>query len=207
MTNKSKKLGIAGGERPRKTLVAEMAVKPNVNAASTIQMLRGKMFGGLDIGPLSKELAVHNDALKGGDMSRAEDILLSQAHVLDALFHQLAEHSSVNIAENFNAAERLMRLALKSQNQCQATLRTLGEIKAPKNVAFVKQANIAQNQQVNNNQPKDMVKPRVRKTKNQQNEVLENDDGKRLDGRAEAATERANSELEAVGAVNRTQVL
>ena len=94
----------------------------------------------------------------------------------------------------------------KTQNQCQATLRTLGEIKAPKNVAFVKQANIAQNQQVNNNQPKDMVKPRVRKTKNQQNEVLENDDGKRLDGRTEAATERANSGLETVGAVNRPWV-
>jgi len=49
------------------------------------------------------------------------------------------------------AAESYMRLALRAQNQCQATLRTLGEIKSPKNVAFVKQANIAKNQQVNNN--------------------------------------------------------
>ena len=185
------------------TAIAKLVLSPIVNAASTIEVIRGKSYGGLDIACLANELKIQVAATKEGNLGRSESLLLSQAHTLDALFNTLCERAVSNMGTYLSTTETYMRLALKAQNQCQATLRTLGEIKSPKNVAFVKQANIAQNQQVNNNQPKDMVKPRVRKTKNQQNEVLENDDGKRLDGRAEAATERANSELEAVGAVNR----
>ena len=49
------------------------------------------------------------------------------------------------------AAEMYMRLALKSQSQCRATVETLAEIKNPSHVAFVRQANIANGpQQVNN---------------------------------------------------------
>lgn len=40
---------------------------------------------------------------------------------------------------------------MKAQGQCSATLETFADIKNPRPVAFVKQANIAQNQQVNNN--------------------------------------------------------
>ena len=44
-----------------------------------------------------------------------------------------------------------MRLALKAQNQCRATLQALVQLKQPSQTTFVKQANIAQgHQQVNN---------------------------------------------------------
>ena len=203
MSKKKKELAAAKNQSSSDTVIAKMGLSPIVNAASTIEVIRRKSYGGLDIACLAKELKNQVAATQQGNLGRSESLLLSQAHTLDALFNTLCERAVSNMGTYLSTTETYMRLALKAQNQCQATLRTLGEIKAPKNVAFVKQANIAQNQQVNNNQPKDMVKPRVRKTKNQQNEVLENDDGKRLDGRAEAATERANSELEAVGAVNR----
>ncbi len=43
-----------------------------------------------------------------------------------------------------------MRLALKAQNQTRTTLQTLAELKAPKQIAFVRQANIGNQVQVNN---------------------------------------------------------
>ncbi len=48
-------------------------------------------------------------------------------------------------------AETLLRLALKAQSQCRTTLLTLAEIKNPRPIAFVNQANFAHGpQQVNN---------------------------------------------------------
>jgi len=44
-----------------------------------------------------------------------------------------------------------MRMAMKAQAQCAMSLRVLGELKTPKQVAFVKQQNVSQgHQQVNN---------------------------------------------------------
>ena len=56
----------------------------------------------------------------------------------------------MNMGEYINAAERYLRLALKAQSQCRATLETLATIKNPP-VIYAKQANIANGpQQVNN---------------------------------------------------------
>jgi hypothetical protein len=41
------------------------------------------------------------------------------------------------------ACETYLRLALKAQSQCRATLETLAAIRNPQPVAFVRQANIA----------------------------------------------------------------
>jgi hypothetical protein len=46
-----------------------------------------------------------------------------------------------------------MRLALKAQSQAVRTLEALGELKNPRPVTFVRQANVAHNQQVNNGMP------------------------------------------------------
>ena len=43
-----------------------------------------------------------------------------------------------------------MRLALKAQSQCRATIEALTNIKNPRPVAYVRQANIGQAVQVNN---------------------------------------------------------
>jgi hypothetical protein len=46
-----------------------------------------------------------------------------------------------------------MRLALKAQSQCRATIETLAEIKNPQPVAFVQQADVAHGPQQINNGP------------------------------------------------------
>jgi hypothetical protein len=127
-------------------------------------------------------------------------MLVAQAHTLDALFHSFTYRSMRNSAEGYlPAAETYMRLALKAQSQCRATVETLAEIKNPSPVAFVRQANIAHGpQQVNNGS-------RAEETENQQNKLLEAVDGERLDTRTTSKAGGANPQLETVGAVNRAK--
>ncbi|OXM42184.1 hypothetical protein CFY91_01375 [Pseudomonas fluvialis] len=86
-----------------------------------------------------------------------------------------------------------MRLALKAQNQARATLQTLGELKAPKQVAFVQQANIGNQVQVNNGTAAQPA--RTRKTQKAPNELLEVQHGERLDTRATGSAGSADKAM------------
>lgn len=129
------------------------------------------------------ELKQQTAAVHADDLSRAEGMLISQAHTLDGLFAKLA--SKALAAGHLDAMDRYMRLALKAQNQARATLQTLGELKAPKQIAFVKQANIGNQVQVNNGAASQPA--RTRKNKKAQNELLEVEHGERLDTRAQGS--------------------
>lgn len=66
------------------------------------------------------------------------------------IFNWLAQRANdQRYLDNF---ETILKLSMRAQSQCRATLEALANIKNPQNVAFVKQANIAHNQQINNNQ-------------------------------------------------------
>jgi len=92
--------------------------------------------------------------------------------------------------------ETYLRLALKAQGQCRATLETLAEIKNPQPTAFITQQNIGVNQQVNN----DAMPLAHGKIKNQPNELLtENYHGTTLDNRAAGATSRKDKAMATVG--------
>lgn len=149
------------------------------------------------VGELSRQSA----AIRSGDMARAESMLLAQAHTLDGLFAKLA--SQALTTNNLDVMERYMRLALKSQSQARATLQTLAEVKAPKQVAFVQQANIGNQVQVNNGIPERPA--RTRKKRDAQNELLEADNGKRLDGRATGATGGADPAMATLAKKHRTK--
>ncbi|WP_312359241.1 hypothetical protein, partial [Mixta calida] len=95
-----------------------------------------------------------------------------------------------------------MRLALKAQNQTRTTLQTLAELKAPKQIAFVRQANIGNQVQVNNG----TVPTRAREIRNGPNELLEVTYGERLDTRATCAPGGVDTTMEAVGAKHRPSV-
>lgn len=92
-------------------------------------------------------------ATHGGDLAKAEAMLIAQAASLNAVYCELARRSAHNLGEFLGAAETYMRLALKAQAQCRATLETLAAIKNPP-VVFARQANINNGgqQQVNNGQ-------------------------------------------------------
>jgi len=188
----------------RVTLLAQTALRPNVRAAVTAQSWSKAQFGDLELTALAQELSVQSAAVHQGNMRGVEEMLLAQAHTLQALFHELARRAGLNMGEYISAAETYMRLALKAQSQCRATLETLAVIKNPPPVTFVRQANVAHGpQQVNNGVQPTADASRARESANRPNKLLEQQDGERLDSGTAQATVGANPALATVGEINR----
>jgi hypothetical protein len=129
-------------------------------------------------------------------------MLMNQATALQTLFARLAERGmSCTDATPF---EINMRVALRAQSQCRATIETLAAIKNPSSVAFVRQANIAHGPQQVNNQTSTRTPARTREIENMQSKLLEASNGERLDSGTPSAAGAPNHELEAVDAINGT---
>ena len=174
---------------------------PSAQAALTIQTLQkpdNPLQGFVD------ELSTKIDAVHAGDMKRPEAMLITQAHTLNELFNTLARRAAANMGEYINAAERYLRLALKAQSQCRATLETLSSIKNPP-VVYARQANIAQNQQVNNGTGPN-ERPRARETDIGQSKQSGGDHELLPDARASETESRVDPPLEAVGEIDRAEV-
>lgn len=138
---------------------------------------------------------VHN-----GDLKRAETLLISQSLALNSIFgHYAREAASAGYVDK---AERLMRMALRAQNQSRMTLETLATIKNPLNGAYVRQANVAGgHQQVNNGTPPTRTHE-SRPAQIEQSRGLF--DEKSLDRRAPKAASSRYQEVATVGEVNGT---
>ncbi|MCX7106415.1 MAG: hypothetical protein NTV66_02400 [Methylococcales bacterium] len=168
--------------------IAKTLTMPEVGAAGTIRGLNNIH----DVNALTKILSQQTADVVGGNMTRPEAMLLSQAHTLDALFNSL-------VMKGLNQShmphyDSFLRLAYKAQAQCRSTLQTLSDIKNP-SVVYAKQANITNgNQQINNG----VSAPRTQENQNYSNELLEHTHGERLDTRKKSAAIPVNSELAAV---------
>ena len=181
---------------------ARNVLAPSIRGAVTTQAF-SKVFGDSDLQSLVNELGNQIDKVKTNDLSRAESLLITQAHTLDAIFNELARRAAMNMGEYIKATDTYLRLAFKAQSQCRATLETLATIKNPP-VIFAKQANISNGpQQVNNGAPH--APAREEKTI-EHNELLEAQHGQRLDTGTTGAAIGADKELETVGAIDRTKV-
>lgn len=189
---------------PAETLPESMAhavLRPTVQAAFTMQTFN-KWFGEIDVNQLIADLSAQCQQASAGDLGRPEAILTAQAHTLDSIFNNLAKRAAANAGEGYlDAADTYLRLALKAQSQCRATLETLAEIKNPRPVAFVRQANIANGpQQVNNGSP------RAGEQENKPTKLLEQSNGKRLDGSTPATAGLTHSPLETLDALHGAEV-
>jgi hypothetical protein len=156
-----------------------------------------------------KELTRLSEAAVSGDLRHLERLLGAQALSLNTVFAGLAHRSKTNSQAGYlDAADTYMRLALRAQAQCRQTVHTLFEMKNPRPVAFVQQANISNGpQQVNNGALTPNVTPLARAKENglEPNKLLETHDGKRLDIGAKGSAGRVNQDLASVGAVNRAE--
>lgn len=110
------------------------------------------IFGTLNMNELAADLkAATFRVTKDGSLLEAEAMLYGQAVALQTVFSNLSRRAALNAGGHMQACETYLRLALKAQAQCRATLETLHEMKNPRPLAFVRQANIAHGpQQVNN---------------------------------------------------------
>jgi len=164
-------------------------LKPQVTAALNMQSWSGE----LSVHGIRTALVTEIDEVAKGNMARPEAMLLCQAHTLDFLFSQLAQKA--NNQQHMPNYEGFMRMALKAQNQCRMTLETLANIKNPP-VIFAKQANIANNQQINNGVPEQAL---ARENQNLQSKLLTELPHETLDTGRTGEAVPVNSELEALG--------
>lgn len=197
MTEKLK-VSLHPGETPSQAM-ARVALTPECLSAAVL--VDSQVMGDVGINEVVDELRQQTAALNSGDLTRAEDMLLAQAHTLDGLFAMLASRA-LN-AQQRDGLESYMCLALKAQNQARTTLQTLAELKAPRQVAFVQQANIGNQVQVNNGSTRQSA--RTRKSAKAPNELLEVKHGERLDTRATGSAGGADPAMATVEAEHRPQ--
>lgn len=197
MTRKAEtKAGVREAEAKAAKNASRALVEPVTSNAAVLSTLSKPLFGESDFVETFNLLLARTKAVKAGDLSSVEETLVAQAAMLNHLFLDLARRSHMNLGEYINAAERYMRLALKAQSQCRATLETLAAIKNP-TLVIAKQANISSGpQQVNNGVA------RAGNLESVPNGLLEANGGagERLDRRTTGAAIGGYQALEAVGA-------
>lgn len=192
----------AKNEAKMQRQVSEIYLSPENNAAAMVMAYNAS--SPLEIEATAAVLREHCNVLARQDMRHAEDMLLSQAHALQAMFYDLARRAKNQ--SSLMQIQALSVLALKAQSQCRATLQTLSDVKYPKQATFINQANIAGQQQVNNGvKPNDT--PRSRKEKPvQSNELLKDTCHEAeiigMDTGAARSASGNDPQLEAVGALN-----
>ena len=126
---------------------------------------------------------------------------MNQATALQSLFARLAERGMG--CDHAPAFEANMRMALRAQSQCRATLETLAAIKNPP-IVYAKQANFAAgHQQVNNG----IAAPtQARENETEQSQLSGGTHELLPDARASGETGRTYPTLEALGEIDRAEV-
>ncbi|WP_292931766.1 hypothetical protein [Noviherbaspirillum sp.] len=193
-------------------LLAEVGFSPCGANANTARAFAADFAGELHITDAIDVLRLKAARVQQGDMTEMEATLTAQAVALDAIFNGLAKRAALNMGQYMGACETYLRLALKAQAQCRATVETLVEIKYPKAATFVRQQNVAYQQQVNNGDAGSKTtstRTHARTGENdcEQNKLLEDgsNGGTHLDTGTTTAAGGSDSTVEAVGAVNRAE--
>ena len=145
----------------REQLIAQIAAAGMLENAATVQAFGKGTVGEIGITEAVHALRERADAMSRGDLSGAEAMLTAQASSLNAIFAEMARRAAANMGEYLSATETYLRLALKAQAQCRATLETLATIKAGP-VVIARQANIAHGPQQVNNGVSQPVRARTR---------------------------------------------
>ena len=186
-------------EKLQKT--ARVPIEPCVSTYRIITAAEGKSGIGRDAdGPsLVKHLYDQSKAVKAGDLSQIEDMLTAQATSLQSLFTCLVERGfNQSFVNNF---ELMMKLALRAQSQCRATLETLASIKNPPVRINAGQANVSNGPQQVNNVAGRTDLPEKEK---QHSKLLEEHDVEWVDTGAEGKAGKGDSEMGTLVEVDRT---
>lgn len=125
----------ATGESEADTM-ARVMVGPNLRhgiVASNISVkMMGQLPGNPQIDHYMKAISAKTDKAAKGDMAMASEMLATQAQTLDAIFTEMARRSVINMGDYIKASEVYMRVALKAQANCRATLEALAKLHQPR---------------------------------------------------------------------------
>ncbi len=192
--------------KSQETMSAETAYDPAARSLAGARAFITNTMGKQALTESLEVLMTQVAEVRAGNMAIAEKTLVAQANTLDAIFNELARRAALNMGEYLGATENYMRLALKAQSQCRATLEALATIKNPPIMGYVKQANIAHGpQQVNNGNSATTAKndPGAGKNENPPNKLLEEQHGQRLDSAAASTASGDDTTMATVGKIDR----
>jgi HD superfamily phosphohydrolase len=154
----------------------------------------------LDQQTIIAELTKSSNRVKDGNITEIEQILMTQAKMLDYIFYDSLNHLAD--LDMVNQVEAISNIAFRAQSQCRKTLSTLAELKHPRRVMFVKQLNNAVNQQINNHGDPDCLE--FKNSKKIANKVLKETNLEKMDAGRAPDTVTINQEAEAVATLNRS---
>ena len=185
---------------PQTDPLADLIGNPLAQASLAVGRLRVAPESFSSILPdLVGQVIKNNEAIKKGDLTNLEELLYSQALVLDASFHKFlamavaATEQTALMNGRFEIIPSLLSMALKAQEQSRKTLIALAELKNPKPSAmFIKNY---VDKQLNHNLDESPIP-----TQHQ----IEEDKREPMDTRSQRQATPADPELETVGEVNGT---
>jgi hypothetical protein len=183
-----------GEDQTKEQALAEFQSKSEFLSTAVIESFNVGLGDDFDFQSNMRVLGKTIREIQSGDLSKIEEMYISQAVALEAMFASLARRAKAQ--DKLLQYDTHMRLALKAQNQSRATLQALVQLKQPSNTQFIKQANIAQGHQQVNNLAEKNITP--------QNELLEDIHGNsHLDTGTTTTPKGINTALEALDKVNR----
>jgi hypothetical protein len=175
--------------------LARTVISPAVNANLAVKDWAGLRGTPIDRG-LLLELETQIAAIQAGNLDRPTALLAAHMETLNAVFYGLV-HSAFEYRGNPYQEEKV-RLALRVQAQMRATIEAIADLKNPRSVAFVQQANIGSAVQVNN------CAELANKIQNAPNKLLEEQYEKWLDAGAMQAAISGDQNMEAMGSIHGT---
>ena len=196
------------GEKDDETALnyAKLIISPEIASCRVItNREREDLLAQLDTSTLIDALRAQTQAVHQGDMKAAEAMLINQATALQSLFVKLTEKGLQ--ASLLRQQETALRLALKAQSQCRATLETLANIKNPP-VVYAKQANVTTGpQQINNgglaNAPSELASAPQKKSRKNKLKELPHEREQWLDASAPGGAGSAHQTAKAVAPIHR----
>lgn len=185
---------------------AKLVIAPEMASFRVItNRERDDLLAQLDTPSLIDALRAQTQAVHQGDMKAAEAMLINQATALQSLFVKLTEKGLESSL--LRQQETALRLALKAQSQCRATLETLANIKNPP-VVYAKQANVTTGpQQINNGVPSgtanEVAGAQQKKSRQNKLKELPHEQEQRLDAGAPSPAGATNPRAKAVAPLHR----
>lgn len=186
------------GLRSMERLRADVAAEGVVGNARVLQAFAQSQLGDVDLAEAFSAMRATAGVVHGGDLKPVEAMLMAQATSLNSIFCELARRAANQ--EYLPQFQAHLTLALKAQAASRATLQALAEVKNPRTPTFVRQANIAHNQQINQG----AASARTEKLATSPNGLLEDPQhGNFVDPGAASTPGRADPVLAPVGALDR----
>ena len=217
MANKPKKPAAPETEKfPRKAIPCEsgesidekgrsyasLITSPDLAAYRVIGMMQPKNLADeIDAPTMLAMLRDQAATVQRGDLSHADAMLINQASALQALFVRLSEKAMEQ--SHMPNLEGFMRMALRAQSQCRATLETLAAIKNPP-IVYARQANVTTGpQQINNGTA---APSRAREIETEQTQLSGRTHELLPDTRTSRDASRVNPALETLGEIDWAKV-